>query len=208
MNELSQITTLDGSIEANHRQTVVNNITLANLRTKSRGAFDFIKREIVSHNGRIWVNCDSPFVETAPIHGDAMTVLVVDDDKIDQMAVRRSFTKLNISNPIVGMNGGFKALDFLRARNGQGTIAGPCLVLLDLHMPRMDGIEFLAELSVDPSLRSTLVFLMTTTADEEKWLDAHAMNIVGYMRKDRPAHNLLTAIGAMTHQVSVSPLRH
>jgi len=66
-----------------------------------------------------------------------VTILLVDDDKVDTMAVRRSFRDLKIANPIIEARDGIEALERLRGENGQQQVAPPCLVLLDLNMPRM-----------------------------------------------------------------------
>jgi len=63
----------------------------------------------------------------------------------------------------------------------------PCLIMLDLNMPRMGGIEFLEELRSDPLLRRILVFVMTTSAAPEDRMKAYDMNVAGYMLKHRPA---------------------
>src|SRR5258708_32370760 len=97
-----------------------------------------------------------------------VTVLLVDDDKVDTMAVRRSFQALNIANPVIEARNGIEALDRLRGLNGYEKVPRPCLVMLDLNMPRMGGIEFLEELRNDPALRRILVFVMTTRSEERR----------------------------------------
>jgi CheY-like chemotaxis protein len=89
-----------------------------------------------------------------------VTLLAVDDDKVDLMALKRSFRELKIANPIVEAHDGIEALACLRGENGFEKVPSPCLVLLDLNMPRMGGIEFLDELRRDPLLRRTLVFVI------------------------------------------------
>jgi len=72
-------------------------------------------------------------------------------------------------------------------------------VLLDLNMPRMGGIEFLAELRADPSLRRTIVFVMTTSAAEEDRLRAYEKNIAGYVVKHRLGQSFLESISMLEH---------
>jgi CheY-like chemotaxis protein len=128
-----------------------------------------------------------------------VTILLVDDDKVDTMAVRRSFRELNITNPMVAARNGIEALEHLRGENGHDKVPSPCLVLLDLNMPRMGGIEFLAELRNDPALRRTLVFVMTTSEAEEDRMRAYDKNIAGYVLKHRPGQSFLDAIGMLQH---------
>jgi CheY-like chemotaxis protein len=128
-----------------------------------------------------------------------LTILLVDDDKVDVMAVKRSFRELKIANPIVEARNGIEALDRLRGQNGHQKVPSPCLVLLDLNMPRMGGVEFLDKLRSDQALRTTLVFVMTTSGAEEDRARAYDMNIAGYVLKHRPGQSFLEAISMLEH---------
>lgn len=126
-----------------------------------------------------------------------ITVLVVDDDATDVIAIRRAFWQLKIVNPLVVARNGLEALDILRGDNGHAKLEAPYLILLDLNMPRMDGIEFLQELRRDPALRRTLVFVMTASAAPEHLEGAYEKNIVGYIVKPGPIQSFTDAIGAL-----------
>ena len=128
-----------------------------------------------------------------------VTILLVDDDKVDTMAVRRSFRELNITNPVIATRNGIEALECLRGENGHDKVASPCLVLLDLNMPRMGGIEFLGELRNDPALRRTVVVVMTTSEAEEDRVRAYDKNVAGYVLKHRPGQSFLDSIGMLQH---------
>ncbi len=128
-----------------------------------------------------------------------VTILLVDDDKVDTMAVKRSFRDLKIANPVIEAHNGIEALERLRGQNGYEKVPSPCLVLLDLNMPRMGGIEFLAELRLDPLLRHTLVFMMTTSAAEEDRMKAYDNNVAGYVLKHRPGQTFLDSISMLEH---------
>jgi CheY-like chemotaxis protein len=110
----------------------------------------------------------------------ALNILLVEDDEVDVMNVRRAFEKSHIMNPLFVATDGVEALQMLR----QGQVPrGRRLVLLDLNMPRMNGIEFLRELRKDPELSATSVVVLTTSNDERDKVDAYNLNIAGYLVK-------------------------
>ena len=109
-----------------------------------------------------------------------LNFLLVDDDEVDVMNVRRAFQRAHITNPLFVAHDGIEALELLR----RGDF--PCerrLVLLDLNMPRMTGIEFLRELRADPALHATPVVVLTTSDDERDKVDAYDLNVAGYLLK-------------------------
>jgi len=128
------------------------------------------------------------------MNGSMVSILVVDDDKVDMMAIKRSLRALKIANPIIEARNGIEALERLRGENGCEKVPQPCLVLLDLNMPRMDGIEFLAELRADPALRRILVFVMTTSVADEDRMRAYEKNVAGYVQKHRPGQSFLESV--------------
>lgn len=107
-------------------------------------------------------------------------VLMVDDDEIDVMGVKREFLRSKLKNPIVVANNGLEALEKLR----NGSVPSPRMVLLDLNMPRMNGIEFLQEIRRDPDLKETIIFVLTTSKAMEDKQQAYEHNIAGYIVKD------------------------
>ena len=107
-------------------------------------------------------------------------ILLVDDDDIDVMNVRRAFEKANIRDPLFHAGDGLEALDMLR---GGDFPSKRRLVLLDLNMPRMNGIEFLHALRTDPALQSTAVVVLTTSEAERDQIDAYDLNVAGYLVK-------------------------
>ena len=110
----------------------------------------------------------------------ALNILLVEDDQIDVMNVRRAFDRNRISNPLIVASDGAEALDMLR----NGRVPGNRrIVLLDLNMPRMSGIEFLRELRKDPVLHLTPVVVLTTSNDERDKVEAYNLNVAGYLLK-------------------------
>jgi CheY-like chemotaxis protein len=130
---------------------------------------------------------------------NTLTILVIDDDIVDIMIVKRSLHELKIANPVVEARNGIEGLECLRGENGREKLPKPHLVLLDLNMPRMNGLEFLEELRLDESLRSTLVFVMTTSGAEEDRAKAYGKNVAGYVLKQRSGQSFLEAISMLEH---------
>lgn len=110
-----------------------------------------------------------------------ITILLVDDDEVEVMGVRRAFKRAKIENNIVVANDGITALEKLR--NGQD-VKKPYLILLDINMPRMNGFEFLEAARKDSLLRDSVVFMLTTSRAEEDKRIAYGHNVAGYIIKD------------------------
>ncbi|HEX8212401.1 MAG TPA: response regulator [Longimicrobium sp.] len=109
-----------------------------------------------------------------------LNILLVEDDEVDVMNIRRAFKKGNISNPLFVAGNGLEALEMLRGDELPRTRR---LVLLDLNMPRMNGIEFLRELRADPDLSPTPVVVLTTSDAERDKVEAYNLHVAGYLLK-------------------------
>lgn len=109
-----------------------------------------------------------------------LNILLVEDDEVDVMNVKRSFQKNHITNPLVVAGNGVEALEKLRS----GEVPrGRRMVLLDLNMPKMNGIEFLRELRSDPELSATPVVVLTTSNNDRDKVEAYNLNVAGYLVK-------------------------
>lgn len=128
-----------------------------------------------------------------------ITVLLVEDDSIDVMNVQRAFSKNNISYPLHVAHNGIEALNLLRATNGKPRMALPKIVLLDINMPRMNGIEFLTEIRKDPELKSLTVFILTTSNDEQDKFEAFNLNVAGYILKPLSFEKFVNAISILNN---------
>jgi CheY-like chemotaxis protein len=109
-----------------------------------------------------------------------LNILLVEDDEVDVMNVRRAFDRAHVFNPLFVAGNGVEALAMLR---GDTIPAERRLVLLDLNMPRMNGIEFLRLVRADPLLRTLPVVVLTTSNDEHDKIDAYDLNVAGYLLK-------------------------
>jgi CheY-like chemotaxis protein len=109
-----------------------------------------------------------------------LNILLVDDDEVDAITVRRAFDVANIPSRISVARDGIEALEVLRSG---GLPPGRRLILLDINMPRMNGIELLRELRADPALATLTVIVMTTSNEDRDRVDAYRMNVAGYILK-------------------------
>jgi CheY-like chemotaxis protein len=114
-----------------------------------------------------------------------LNILLVEDDEVDIMTVQRAFKKGNITNPLYIAGNGIEALTLLRGNPGQPSLIPPerRLILLDLNMPKMNGLEFLEELRSDPALAHIPVVVLTTSNEERDRVQAYDLNVAGYMLK-------------------------
>ena len=106
-------------------------------------------------------------------------VLLVEDDEVDVMTVKRALRDLHVINPMDVASNGEVALEYLKD-NQKDT---PCVILLDLNMPKMNGIEFLKIIKTDKSLKMIPVVILTTSRNEQDKIESFKLSIAGYMIK-------------------------
>lgn len=112
-----------------------------------------------------------------------INILLVEDDDVAAEAVMRSLRKHSVNAPITLAQDGLEALEILREEHPQQHIEKPYVVLLDLNMPRMNGFEFMQEVRADRELSESVIFVLTTSDNEQDRARAYAKNIAGYMVK-------------------------
>lgn len=123
----------------------------------------------------------------------SVPILYVDDDEIDRRNLRRSMAKLGLTNPLYEAVDGVEALEVLSDR-----ALRPCIVLLDLNMPRMSGIEFLRQVRSDPALRDVVIFVLTTSDLDGDVAQAYQSQVAGYLTKPIDAGGLTTAVADLS----------
>jgi CheY-like chemotaxis protein len=106
-------------------------------------------------------------------------ILLLEDDRVDAMTVRRSLEELRVTNPLVHLENGEEGLSYLRDRRNPL----PCIVLLDLNMPRMNGIDFLQSVKLDDTLKLLPVVVLTTSDQEKDKVTSFRLGVAGYIRK-------------------------
>lgn len=126
-----------------------------------------------------------------------INILLVEDDEVDIMNVQRAFRKNKISNPLYVVNNGIEALDALLGRQPGNEIPLPGIILLDINMPKMGGIEFLVELREHPRLKSITVFVMTTSNEDSDKVAAYNLNVAGYILKPLSFEGFTNAVATL-----------
>ena len=121
---------------------------------------------------------------------DSRPVLLVEDDTIDAMTVRRAFRDLKVANPLVHTVNGEEALTHLKDEANDK----PCLILLDLNMPKMNGMEFLTVAKVDPVLKKIPVVVLTTSSEKRDVVESFRLSVAGYIIKPVDYRNFVEAI--------------
>lgn len=132
-------------------------------------------------------------------HGAPITMLLVEDDDADIMGIQRALKALRVSNPVVIAHDGVEALEHLRGENGRDKLPQPYIILLDLNMPRMNGIEFLDELRKDPEHSTAVVFVLTTSSADEDKVQAYQHHVAGYIVKEDPKKTFLEAVKLLNY---------
>ncbi|OQX82495.1 MAG: two-component system response regulator [Bacteroidetes bacterium 4484_276] len=127
-----------------------------------------------------------------------VNILLVEDDEIDVMNVKRAFGKNNILNPLHVAENGLEALNLLQG-NGVEQIPVPRIILLDLNMPKMGGIEFLKKLRMDDRFNSISVFVMTTSNEDRDKTEAYKLNVAGYILKPLSIKSFIQAVSILNN---------
>ncbi|MFA8436648.1 MAG: response regulator [Marinifilaceae bacterium] len=128
-----------------------------------------------------------------------LNILLVEDDEIDVMNVNRAFRKNNISNPLHVASNGLEALAMLKGEGVPKIHPTPRIILLDINMPKMNGIEFLKELRANDEFKSISVFVMTTSNDDTDKMEAYNMNVAGYILKPIDFDRFVSAVATLNN---------
>jgi CheY-like chemotaxis protein len=135
-------------------------------------------------------------------------ILLVEDDEVDAEAIVRAFARQRIDNPFTIVSDGIEAFNVLRGESGRNPVSWPYLILLDLNMPRMNGIEFLHILRQDPILKRSVVFVLTTSNRDEDKIAAYDKQVAGYMVKSGEEQNFINIVSLLEsywHAVEFPP---
>ncbi len=121
-------------------------------------------------------------------------LLLVDDDEVAVMAFERAVEQQGVSIPLTIVRDGDEAMEVL-TDPARATI--PFVVVLDLNMPRMNGHDVIAQIRAYPELRSTIIFVLTTSDDPKDIARAHEKNVAGYIVKEDAYRSIATTVGLL-----------
>ena len=125
-----------------------------------------------------------------------VNILIVDDDSLDVEMFRLSIEKRHFSNPIFRAVDGVEALEILRNQH-EIVLERPYIILMDINMPRMNGLECIKEIRNDAQLKDAIIFVMTTSSHETDIYEAYNLNVAGYMVKSDIGKHFFDAINML-----------
>jgi len=117
-------------------------------------------------------------------------ILLVEDDSVDAMTVKRALKELKVTNTLVLQTNGEEALNYLKSEENHK----PCVILLDLNMPKMNGIEFLKIAKANPAFRQIPVIVLTTSKDDRDKVESFQLSVAGYIVKPTDYTKFVDAI--------------
>ena len=129
-------------------------------------------------------------------------ILLVEDDNVDAMTVKRALKDLNIKNQLVNTANGEKALEYLKNNDNKK----PYIILLDLNMPKMNGIEFLQIVKADDTLKMIPVIVLTTSSQQQDIVESFKLSVAGYIVKSVDYTKFTEAISTINLYWTLSKL--
>lgn len=131
--------------------------------------------------------------------GRSVHLLLIEDDEVDAEAIVRAFQRQKIANLFTIVPDGVEALNTLRGAGGYEPLSRPYLILLDLNLPRMNGLEFLQALRQDTELKRSIVFVLTTSRDSEDVRAAYDWQVAGYLLKSKTGEDFIHLIALLDY---------
>lgn len=139
------------------------------------------------------------------VHDSELTILVVDDDEGHTELVRRNLHRSGVNNPIVALTNGSQALDYVFCRGAYTTRPGnrELLMLLDINMPGLDGVEVLRQIKADSETRRIPVIMLTTTDDPREIDRCYDLGCAVYITKPVDPSAFIDAVRRLGLFISV-----
>jgi CheY-like chemotaxis protein len=117
------------------------------------------------------------------MNASEVTILLVEDDEVDATTVVRGLSRADIHNPLVRAHDGIEAMDILLGNNGKEKLKLPYLLLVDVRMPRLDGLALVRRIRNNPTLQRTIIFILTTSDSDRDRAAAYDAHVAGYIVK-------------------------
>jgi CheY-like chemotaxis protein len=129
-------------------------------------------------------------------------ILLIEDDEVDIMTVKRALRDLKVTNQLVSIGDGEEAIEYLRTESA----TKPCIILLDLNMPKMDGGEFLKVVKADKALKKIPVVILTTSNSDRDVIESFECGAAGYMVKSVDYEKFIETIHTIDQYWTLSKL--
>ncbi len=123
-----------------------------------------------------------------------VNILLVEDDRVDAKAFLRAIKSVGFDNPVTVVRDGVEAWELLKGKGENEKFPRPNIVVLDVNMPRMTGIELLRKIRKDEELNDLVVFMLTTSDDQQDITGAYELNVAGYMLKSELGQTFIKAV--------------
>ncbi|MDH4129429.1 MAG: response regulator [Spirochaetota bacterium] len=122
-------------------------------------------------------------------------ILLIEDEEVDVMRVKRSLKDINIQNPLVVAGNGKEGLEYLENKNN----LIPALILLDVIMPIMDGMEFLKIIKENKKFKDIPIIMLTSSKDEKNWVESLKLNVHGFLYKSEEYKDFVDTLKAIEY---------
>jgi CheY-like chemotaxis protein len=130
-------------------------------------------------------------------------ILLVEDDQVDVMTVKRALKEIHVTNPVVNVENGEEALNYLRDSNNEK----PCIILLDLNMPIMNGIEFLQAEKNDGLLKGIPVLVVTTSEEQHDKRSCFDLGVADYIAKPVDYRQFVESMRTIKAYLTISEVK-
>ncbi|MGA2342853.1 MAG: response regulator [Steroidobacteraceae bacterium] len=140
------------------------------------------------------------------MNASQVTILLVEDDDIDAQTVMRGLASAKIVNPVVRVRDGVEALELLQGTGGKKRLAPPYLLLVDIRMPRLDGLGLVRAIRNNASLQRTIVFILTTSDSDVDRMNVYNEHVAGYIVKTNSPDQFLRLARMLEYYIMIVAL--
>lgn len=123
-----------------------------------------------------------------------VALFLIEDDDIDALTIERGLKQQNIDNPIIRAYDGQQAIELLEEHQ----VPSPYVIVLDLQMPRLNGVEFLKKIRSEDKYKDAVVFVLTTSVSDSDVMETYSQHVAGYFVKDQLGDNFSELINMLS----------